>query len=102
MKSPLQSIIDKMFFRINEKNVTTDKLSQILLIAFEMRDGLLNTEIITPPENIEWVNKSILDLTEIMVRSNHKAHRILNGNIVPGSCEDEVKEELDKISKQLY
>ncbi len=98
-ESPLQSLIDKMYLRINDPNVKTKKLAEIIEMAYEMREGLLEPGGL--PENDWWANKAILDYTEIIVRANHKAQKILNGNLVPDDCEDEVKQAIDEISTKI-
>lgn len=99
--NPFQSIIDKMFNVIYSNDVNTKRLAIIISFALEGRDGLIEEPEECPQENIDWVNESILKYTEIIVRANHKAHRILNGDIVPESCEEEVREALEEISSKL-
>jgi len=97
-ESPLQGVIDKMFMRINEPDVKTKKLSEIIEMAYEMREGLLEPG--GDPDNDWWAHKSIEDFTEIIVRANHKAQTILNPGLVPDNCEDEVEEALVDIRKK--
>ncbi len=99
--SPLQGLIDKMYSRINEDNVATKKLSQIIQMAYEMREGLLECERAgnNNPDNDWWAEKAINDYTEIIVRANHKAHKILNGDLIPDNLEEEIKEALENIRK---
>lgn len=98
-ESPLQGIIDKMFMRINEPDVKTKKLAEIIEMAYEMREGLLEPG--GHPDNDWWAHKAIIDFTEIIVRANHKAQKMLNGKLVPDDCEDEVKQAIDEISQKI-
>lgn len=97
-KSPLKSLTDKMFFRINESDVKTSKLSQIIQMACDMRNTLLKVDGV--PENDWWRNQAIKDFTEIIVRANYKAHTILNPGIVIDDLEEQIKEALEDISKK--
>lgn len=99
--NPFQSIIDKMFSVIYSDDTNTKRLATIISLAVEGRDGLTEEPEECLQENIDWVNDSILKYTEIIVRANHKAQRIINGNLVPESCEDELKEALNEISNKL-
>lgn len=97
-ESPLQSLIDKMFFRINEDSVTTKKLAQIIEIAYESREGLLEPGGL--PENDWWANQAIKDFTEIIVRANFKAHSIINPGLVTDNLDEQISEALEEISKK--
>ena len=76
-ESPLQSIVDKMSMRINETNVTTTKLSKIIQLAVELRDGLFEDGVL--PEHQWWVDKHKKDLAEIIERANNIAQTIFKG-----------------------
>jgi len=101
MENPLQDIIQSMFKKLNDPKVTTAKLAQIIMIASESREGLLEEPENCPAENISWVNESIIEYTKIIVQANHKAQRMLNGDLVPESCDAELEEALTEISQQL-
>lgn len=98
-ESPVKSITDKMFYRINEPDVKTSKLSQIIRMAYEMREGLLEPGGL--PEHDWWAHQAIKDFTEIIVRANYKAHTILNPGLVMDDLEEQIKEALKDISKKI-
>jgi hypothetical protein len=98
-KSPLKKLTDRMFLRISESDIKTSKLSEIIQMACDMREALL--EVDGRPENDWWKNQAIKDFTEVIVRGNYKAQTILNPGIVMDDLEDQVKEALEDISKKL-
>jgi hypothetical protein len=89
-ESPLQSIIDKMLWRIAQPDTKTKKLKEIIVMAVEMRAGLLEPGGL--PENDWWANKAIEDFTEVIVRANHRAHQIINPGITMNDLEEQIKE----------
>lgn len=91
-KSPLQSFVNKMNKRLNESNVTTQKLKQIIEFAHEGRAGLLQPG--GHSDSDWWANKAINDFTEIIVRANFKAHQILNPDLVPDDLDEQIKNAL--------
>jgi len=101
-ESPMKGIIDKMFMRIAEPDVKTKKLAQIIEIAYESREGLLEERGL--PEHDWWADQAVLDFTEIIVRANYRAHKILNGDLVPDNLEEQLEnakqEVLLRIEKQ--
>lgn len=98
-ESPLQSIIDNMFSKINDENITTKELAQIIGFAYELREGLLEPGGL--PDNDWWVNQAIKDYTEIIVRANFKAHNMLNPGLVPDNLDEQIKDALTEISEKI-
>jgi len=101
--SPLQSLIDKLNSRIEDSVVTTKKLSEIIQMAVESRDGLIEAgnEIEHPHENDWWANKAIFDFTEIIVRANYKAQTILNPNIDMGDLQDQINGAFEDVKREI-
>lgn len=98
-KSPIKSLTDKMFERIAEPNVKTSKLAEIIKLAYECKEGLLEPGGL--PENDWWAHQGIKDFTEIIVRANYKAHTILNPGLVPDDLEDQIKEALKDVTEKI-
>lgn len=94
-ESPLKGLTDKMFMRIAEQNVKTKKLAQIIEIAYDSREGLLEERGL--PEHDWWADQAILDFTEIIVRANFKAHQIIN----PGLGPDNLDQQLEEAKKEV-
>ena len=98
-ESPLQSLIDKMNKRINDSNVTTKKLAQIIEMAVGCREGLLQPG--GNEDNDWWANKAIKDYTEIIVKANFKAHNIINPGLVPDNLDQQLKDALNEVEKLI-
>jgi len=92
-ESPLQDIVDKMFMRIKQIDVTTKKLSDVIQFAVELRDSLME-DVDTLPEHQWWVDKHKKDFIEIIVRANHKAQTILMPDMNHGDVEERVNKAL--------
>jgi hypothetical protein len=79
-----------MLWRIAQPDTKTKKLKEIIVMAVEMRAGLLEPGGL--PENDWWANKAIEDFTEVIVRANHRAHQIINPGITMNDLEEQIKE----------
>jgi len=93
--SHFQSIIEKLKACIAEENTTPSQLAKIITMAVEIKESLEGTG--TLPENKEWVDKTIKDFLEIIVRANYKAHTILNPWLEMPPVEEQVAEALKKV-----
>jgi hypothetical protein len=98
-ESPLQGLIDKMYLRINDPEVTTKKLAEIIELAYEGREGLLESEG-EAPENDWWAHKAIEDYTKIIVIANYKAQRKINPNIEIGDLDEQIEDALKEVKKR--
>lgn len=98
-ESPMQFLIDKMYLRLNDPEVKTSKLSEIIQICYECREGLLEPG--GHPDNRWWADQGLRDFTEIIVRANFKAHQILNPTIVIDDLDEQLKQALDEINEKI-
>lgn len=85
--SPLFDVIQSLFEKMNADDVTPKRLAKIIMFSVESRDGLLDP---IEGEDPDWVEPAILDYTELIVRSNYKAHKIINGDLVPDDLEEQL------------
>lgn len=97
--SPIQSLIDKMEMRINDPDVKTSKLAEIIKMAFECREGLLEPGGL--PENDWWAHQAIRDFTKIIVTANYKAHQILNPGLEMDDLETQLKDAMIDANKLI-
>ena len=93
----LQPIINKMKWRIGQPDTQTAKLAEIIKMAFEFRESILEDDVL-----MEHDRQNVIDFTEVIVRANHRAHQILNGIDVPvnDDLESAIKEVEQKMEKK--
>lgn len=93
----LQPIINKMKWRIGQPDTETSKLAEIIKMAFEFRESILEDDVL-----MEHDRQNVIDFTEVIVRANHRAHQILNGIDVPlkDDLESAIKEVEQKMEKK--
>lgn len=94
MDNYLRPIINKMRWRIEQPDVETAKLADIIKTAFQFRESILDDDRVTKNDR-----KNVMDFTEVIVRANHRAQQILNG--VEYDVEAEVAEALAEIEKEM-
>lgn len=93
----LQPIINKMKWRVGQPDTGTAKLAEIIKMAFEFRESILEDDVL-----MEHDRQNVIDFTEVIVRANHRAHQILNGiNVsVEEDLESAIKEVEQKMEKK--
>lgn len=98
-QSPIQVLIDRMNIRLNEPDVKTKKLAEIISIASDCRAELLEPG--GHPDNHWWANQGIRDFTKIIVTANFKAHRILNPDLVMDDLDTQINEAINEVDKLI-
>lgn len=89
-----QPIINKMKWRIGQPDTKTAKLAEIIKMAFEFRESILEDDVL-----MEHDRQNAIDFTEVIVRANHRAHQILNG--VDAPVEDEIASAIKDVELKI-
>jgi hypothetical protein len=90
----LQPIINKMKWRIGQPDTETAKLAEIIRIAFEFRESILESDV-----SMDHDRQNVIEFTEVIVSANHRAHQILNGIDVP--VEEEIESAIKEVEMEM-
>lgn len=94
-ESPLDTAIATLNSYIEEPEITTKRLADIITMSVGFMDGLIDgLKDFGPNENDEWAKNDVLRFKEIIIRANYKAHTILNPWLEMPPLEEQIAEGL--------